>query len=113
MSYKLSAHFDGVIRLLDRAGIPNEPLNADWSDYQRWLAAGNTPQPADPIPPDDERDVAVRTQTIGAVQPKTIDQLKAMTLAEYGAWFDANFDTAAKLIGLLKRLTLIIIRRVL
>jgi len=27
--------------------VPNNPLNADWQDYQRWLTAGNTPLPAD------------------------------------------------------------------
>lgn len=68
-------------------------------------------------PPLDPRitalDDSIKTQTLGATQPATVAQLKAMTLAEYSAWFDANFDTAAKLIVLLKRLVLILIRRVL
>jgi hypothetical protein len=47
------------------------------------------------------------------VTPKTIAELKAMSAAEYSAWFDQNVTTAAQAIGVLKRLTLVIIRRLL
>ncbi|MGQ0749764.1 MAG: hypothetical protein ACT4PS_04450 [Betaproteobacteria bacterium] len=60
-----------------------------------------------------EIDQAIGAQTIGTVQPAAREQLTAMTRAQYNAWFDVNFDTTARLIGLLKSLTLIIIRRVL
>jgi hypothetical protein len=56
---------------------------------------------------------SIKAATYGTTQPATLPQLKAMTNAEYSTWFDANFDTAAKIIGLVKRLTLVIIRRVL
>lgn len=36
-----------VIRILDNAFIPFDPDNTDFIEYQKWLAAGNTPLPAD------------------------------------------------------------------
>lgn len=48
MTYKLQKY--GVKRLADNACIPPDPRNMDWAEYQKWLAAGNTPQPADPDP---------------------------------------------------------------
>lgn len=40
----------GVLRDSDGAFIPPDDRNADWNDYQVWLALGNTPTPA-PAPP--------------------------------------------------------------
>ena len=41
---------DTIIRLSDNAFIPPDPANTDYAEYQQWLAAGNTPDPA-PVPP--------------------------------------------------------------
>jgi len=43
MTYQLVNNFDGILRLPERAWIPNAPGNKDWDMYQEWLAAGNTP----------------------------------------------------------------------
>lgn len=53
--YKLNQ--DGsVVRTSDGVSIPNDGGNADWRDYQAWLALGNTPDPYVAPPPPDPSD---------------------------------------------------------
>ena len=49
MTFQLT-NGDTILRLADNAFIPPDPANADYQQYQAWVAAGNTPEPA-PAPP--------------------------------------------------------------
>jgi hypothetical protein len=52
--------------------IPADPANRHWQEYQRWLAAGNVPEPAD-VP-------ARQAASFGKLQPALPRRTAAITL---------------------------------
>ena len=47
--YKLT-NTETIIRIADKASIPNDPANTDYAEYLEWVEAGNTATAADAIP---------------------------------------------------------------
>lgn len=38
-----------ILRQIDNAFIPIDEANTDYQEYLKWVAEGNTPEPADEI----------------------------------------------------------------
>jgi hypothetical protein len=70
----------------DHAVIPNDGTNRDWQEYQAWMAAGNTPLPADPLPPPSQDELDAEA----ARQYAKLRALREMTPAQVADWVEAN-----------------------
>lgn len=94
-----------------------------FTPYNKYLDLWTAAAPVPPPPPTQAQvtaqalavssEATITGLSFGPVTPKTRAELQAMTFTEYSAWFDLNFDTLARVLGLIKRITFIIIRRAL
>ena len=73
MTYQLTTT-SYILRLADNAMIPQDPANRDFVEYQAWLAAGNTPEPAPAPPAPVELTPAEKLKAAGL----TVEELKAL-----------------------------------
>jgi len=71
--YKLTDN-TSIIRIEDNACIPADPANTDYAQYLLWIAEGNTPEPADPIPEPSELTPQQKLENAGL----SVDELKQL-----------------------------------
>ena len=63
-----------ILRISDRAFIPQDPANCDFATYLAWLEEGNTPDPAPEPEPMPELTPAEKLAAAGL----TINELKEL-----------------------------------
>ena len=71
MNYKLTSS-PSILRS-DGAFIPVDPENTDYQQYEAWVKAGNTPEPADL--PDPQVVIEAKKQAVRAVREQVLDRL--------------------------------------
>ena len=82
MAYKLTTS-GSILRKADGAIVPIDFRNVDYQEYQRWLEAGNTPEPADAAPP-----IPLKQQAQTALNAADIAMLRCVenSVAVPAAW---------------------------
>lgn len=95
--YKLTLS-TSILRIEDNAFIPADPDNSDYQKYLAWVAEGNTPDPADPVPVASPQ-ISPRQIRMALTQLGLRTQVEAAVAAgdqdlkdwyEYSTFFDRN-----------------------
>jgi hypothetical protein len=87
--YKLT-DTDSIIRIADKASIPNDPANSDYAEYLEWVADGNTATAADAIPDPTYQENRVKEYPpIGDQLDLLYKDMLADKGDKTGAWFTA------------------------
>ena len=73
MTYQLTTG-NTILRLADKAWIPQDPANTDYATYLAWVAAGNMPEPAPMVAPPAPLTPAEKLSASGL----TVDELKTL-----------------------------------
>jgi len=73
MTYQLTTS-DCILRTTDGAFIPPDPANTDYVAYLKWVAAGNTPEPAPIVEPPIPLTPAEKLAASGL----TVDELRGL-----------------------------------
>lgn len=111
--YKLIYQSNSILRLSDRAVIPNDPMNMDYQDYLSWLLQGNTPEDAD-IPYSVPNLVTMRQARIALLRKGKLNDVEACIQSmtgtegdeariewEYSSLVDRNRPLMQKVIDLI------------
>ena len=88
MTYKLT-NTTAIIRIEDGSCIPADPSNTDYAAYLQWLAAGNSPKPADPIAQSVPTVVTMRQARLALLQAGLLGTVNSAVATMPGAEGDA------------------------
>lgn len=99
---------------VERAGMPNEPISSILPFQvflDRWTAAAPVPH----VPTPEEIAAAARLAGYDTAinADATIAQLKTITVTQFGTWWDNNVTNLAQLNAVVRKLTWLVIRRLL